>query len=66
MARLVLKGGQRKLLLNGTSLYMLVEFPIAKVMGLDENTVMNVELYWSEKHKGHYIAAYPSNGSKGK
>ena len=62
MARLVLKGvEERKLVPNGVSLYVLIESPIARVIGADEDTTFNVELYWSDKHNGYYIAAYPTN-----
>jgi hypothetical protein len=58
MAKLIYKGTERTPLNNSGSLYICIETAIAKIMEVDEKTQMAIELYWSEKHKGYYLAAY--------
>jgi hypothetical protein len=58
MAKLIYQAKDRTPVDQNGSLYLLLEEPIRKVLGLDNNTEMAIEVYWSEKHKDHYIAVY--------
>lgn len=43
--------------ING-SLYLLVESPVAKVLELDKERPVFVEVYYSDKHQDKYLAMY--------
>jgi hypothetical protein len=71
MAKLILKGIERTPRYVGAdedgdfgSFYILVEAPMAKIMGMEKDSTVVADLYLSEKHKDYYLAAYVKKDEK--